>query len=75
MYDYRCDACGAQFEKQVKLSDPTPTCPVCGADNTHVSKMLSAPGFVLKGGGWYRDHYGLKASSGDGGGGSGGGDS
>jgi len=76
MYDFRCDACGAQFDKQVKLSDPTPCCPECGAGGEAVHKLLSAPGFVLKGGGWYKDHYGLKSSSsgsdGAGGGASGG---
>ncbi len=74
VYDYRCRACGDTFDQRVSLSDPTPACPACGAPGGEVDKLLSAPNFVLKGSGWYRDHYGLKASSGADSGGSSGGD-
>lgn len=62
IYEYACPTCGQDFEKLVRLSDPTPACPNCGgADAT---KKVSAASFLLKGGGWYKDHYGLKKSSG-----------
>jgi putative FmdB family regulatory protein len=67
IYDYRCEACGHRFEKLVKLDAAAPACPECGVDEAR--KLVSPVSFQLKGGGWYKDHYGLKASapSGDGG--------
>jgi putative FmdB family regulatory protein len=62
IYEYKCASCGHAFEKMVKLSAPIPACPQCGAQE-EVRKLVSASSFVLKGGGWYRDHYGLKKSS------------
>lgn len=78
LYDFRCRACGTTFEQKVKLGASAPDCIQCGAPGSHVEKLLSAPGFVLKGEGWYRDHYGLKSGSkgsGSGGGSEGGGSS
>lgn len=68
IYEYRCGSCGHEFEQMVKMSDPAPACPKCGAGE--VKKLVSASSFVLKGGGWYKDHYGLKSggSSGSSGG-------
>ena len=69
IYEYQCGGCGAEFERLQKISDPpVQICPDCGGDQ--VRKLVSQSGFVLKGGGWYKDHYGLKSSSGssDGGG-------
>ncbi len=71
IYEYRCPDCGHDFEALQKFSDdPIKDCPSCKAAN--VKKRISATSFVLKGGGWYKDHYGLKpggssdgASSGD----------
>jgi putative FmdB family regulatory protein len=69
IYEYRCPDCGHQFENMQKFSDPPVTvCPSCGAEN--VKKLISAPAFHLKGGGWYKDHYGLKSGGGDTSGGS-----
>ena len=59
IYEYRCAKCAAEFEKMVKLNAPIPSCPACGDEE--VTKLISASSFVLKGGGWYRDHYGLKS--------------
>ncbi|MCB9662633.1 MAG: zinc ribbon domain-containing protein [Alphaproteobacteria bacterium] len=73
IYEYRCEACGEDFEKMVKLDAPVPACPACGAAQTR--KLISASSFVLKGGGWYKDHYGLKSSKGGGSEGSSGGSS
>lgn len=61
IYEYRCEACGHDFEKLVKLSAPIPSCPECDANS--VKKRVSAAAFVLKGGGWYKDHYGLKTGA------------
>ena len=52
IYAYRCSACGHAKDVLQKISDPVlSTCPACGAES--FSKQLSAPGFQLKGSGWY----------------------
>ena len=56
IYAYRCTSCG--FEKDVmrKVSDPLlTTCPECNTEN--FSKQLTAPGFQLKGSGWYATDF------------------
>ena len=59
IYEYRCPDCGHQFEAIQKMSDdPISVCPECGKEQ--VKKLISQTSFVLKGGGWYKDHYGLK---------------
>lgn len=58
IYEFQCDRCGAKFDQLMSMKDPTPPCPSCAAGD--VRKLVSAAGFVLKGGGWYKDHYGLK---------------
>lgn len=61
VYEYRCDACNAQFELRQKFSDPpADQCPKCGGT---VRKMVSAVSFSLKGSGWYGDGYGAKPES------------
>ena len=56
LYEYECSACHRRTEKIQKFSDPEiTTCPHCGGVLTRV---LSAPAFSLKGGGWYADGYG-----------------
>lgn len=60
IYEYRCETCGHQFEKMVRMNDDAPPCPSCGAG---VKKLISASSFHLKGSGWYKDHYGLKSGS------------
>lgn len=62
IYEYSCTDCGHAFEAMQKISDdPIKVCPSCGAEK--VRKLVSATSFVLKGGGWYSDHYGLKGGS------------
>lgn len=57
LYDYKCDACGHQFETMQSMNDdPLTRCPECD-DNT-LKKMVSAPSFAFKGSGWYKDLYG-----------------
>ncbi len=56
IYEYQCGSCGHTLEKLQKISDPPlVTCPVCGADA--LSKLISAAGFRLKGGGWYETDF------------------
>lgn len=55
LYEYVCERCSSDFEKLMRLSDPTPACPECGSDQ--VKKKVSAAAFALKGGGWYKDGY------------------
>ena len=60
IYEYRCGDCGHQFEKLMRLGADSPECSQCGS--TAVTKLVSSGGFILKGSGWYKDHYGLKSS-------------
>lgn len=62
IYEYRCPDCGHEFESMRRISDdPLKECPECGKQE--VKKLISRTSFVLKGGGWYKDHYGLKSGS------------
>ena len=61
IYEYACETCGHKFEKLMKISAEAPPCDNCGS--AEVKKLVSASAFVLKGGGWYKDHYGLKGKS------------
>jgi putative FmdB family regulatory protein len=56
LYEYECTVCHKHTEKIQKFSDPEiTTCPHCGGD---LKRVISAPAFSLKGGGWYADGYG-----------------
>jgi putative FmdB family regulatory protein len=56
IYEYECDKCGHEFEREQKMADaPVKTCPKCKARK--VTKLISRSSFVLKGGGWYADGY------------------
>ena len=56
LYEYECTACHKHTEKIQKFSDPEITaCPHCGGA---LKRVISAPAFALKGGGWYADGYG-----------------
>src|ERR1700759_4694726 len=56
IYEYGCAACGHQFEEWQKITDkPVKVCPKCKAKK--VERLISAPSFHLKGGGWYSDLY------------------
>jgi len=60
-YDYQCGKCGVEFEREQRITEPpVKTCPKC--KSRQVKRLLSAPGFILKGGGWYADGYGSGAS-------------
>ena len=60
LYAYRCDNCGAQFEKLMSLKERCDKstlifCPDCGCGEH--TPLLSRTSFALKGGGWYKDGY------------------
>ena len=55
LYEYECTSCHKHTEKIQKFSDPEITvCPFCGGQ---LKRVISAPAFALKGGGWYADGY------------------
>jgi putative FmdB family regulatory protein len=55
-YEYQCQACGAHHEAMQKISDPPlKKCPECG--RSRLVKLVSAPVFRLKGGGWYETDF------------------
>ena len=56
IYAFNCAACGHEFDRLQKLSDPDPeACPSCGAPT--VKRQLTAPSFRLAGGGWYETDF------------------
>jgi putative FmdB family regulatory protein len=56
IYEYRCNACGHELEKIQRMSDePLTDCPDCGEHR--LRRLVSAPGFRLKGGGWYETDF------------------
>jgi putative FmdB family regulatory protein len=60
LYEYRCKACGHQFEKIQSFSAPEEKeCPVCKGE---VERLLSAPAVQFKGSGWYVTDYAGKSS-------------
>lgn len=55
-YEYQCRACGAEVEVLQKITDaPLKKCPECGRNQ--LAKLVSAPVFRLKGGGWYETDF------------------
>jgi len=55
IYEYECEACHHTFEAIQKISDkPIKKCVLCQGK---VHKMLSAPGLLFKGSGWYVTDY------------------
>src|SRR5262245_34670704 len=55
-YEYQCAACGHHHEELQKVSDrPLRKCPACG--RTTLRRLVSAPVFRLKGGGWYETDF------------------
>jgi len=56
IYTYRCENCGAQFERHQSFNDqPLTRCPEC--DKNELRKVITPAGIVFKGSGWYvNDH-------------------
>jgi putative FmdB family regulatory protein len=56
IYEYQCQSCEHVFDVLQKMSDdPLTYCPECG--EPRLKKLLSAPNFRLKGGGWYETDF------------------
>src|SRR5512143_1180845 len=56
VYEYKCNACGKEFEYQQRMSDPEKTdCEACG--KSALERLISRTAFQLKGSGWYKDLY------------------
>jgi len=57
IYEYKCSKCEDSFEKILGFNAPLPSeCELCGAKNS-INKLISAPSFRLKGGGWYETDF------------------
>ena len=55
-YEYQCAACKAHHEELQKITDgPLRKCPSCG--KSALRRLVSAPVFRLKGGGWYETDF------------------
>jgi putative FmdB family regulatory protein len=55
-YEYQCKSCGHDLEAMQKFSDtPLKKCPQCG--KSQLQRLMSAPVFRLKGGGWYETDF------------------
>ena len=55
-YEYQCSACGHHHEELQKITDgPLRKCPACG--RSKLKRLMSAPAFRLKGGGWYETDF------------------
>jgi putative FmdB family regulatory protein len=55
-YEYQCKNCGHALEAMQKVSDsPLKKCPHCG--KSQLQRLMSAPVFRLKGGGWYETDF------------------
>nr|WP_298415212.1 zinc ribbon domain-containing protein [uncultured Halomonas sp.] len=56
IYEYQCKACGQRLEKLQKINAaPLTQCPHC--EQQALSRLISAAGFRLAGGGWYETDF------------------
>lgn len=56
IYAYKCTSCDFAQDEMLKVSDaPLTVCPSCGA--AQYTKQVTAPGFALKGTGWYATDF------------------
>ena len=60
LYEFQCKKCGYRFEELTTYDARDPRCDKCDSDKTVT--LVSRTSFSLKGGGWYKDRYGLKPS-------------
>jgi putative FmdB family regulatory protein len=61
IYEYKCQQCGAHYEKRQNVSDaPLTTCEKC---HGKLEKQWSLSGFQFKGEGWYVTDYSKKNSA------------
>src|SRR5690606_30044241 len=56
IYEYRCAGCGHTLDALQKMADePLKDCPEC--EQPSLKRLMSAPSFRLKGGGWYETDF------------------
>lgn len=55
IYEYQCQGCGSRIEVKQKVTDPPLT--TCERCNGSLTKLISAPGIMFKGSGWYVTDY------------------
>jgi putative FmdB family regulatory protein len=56
IYEYGCRSCGHTLDALQKISDKVlRKCPECG--KPALKRLMSAPAFRLKGGGWYETDF------------------
>ena len=56
IYEYRCESCGHYLDALQKIRDaPLTDCPEC--EKSALKRLISAPSFRLKGGGWYETDF------------------
>ncbi len=58
LYEYKCPKCNSRKEVLQRFDAAAPDC--CGSP---MARQISRTNFSLKGGGWYKDHYGLKPTT------------
>lgn len=56
IYEYKCTACGAEFEEMRSVKDNAKIVP-CQQCKKDAHKKVSLGAFHLKGGGWSADSY------------------
>jgi putative FmdB family regulatory protein len=58
IYEYQCDSCSYRFEVKQSMKDaPLTTCERCGKG---LRRLISSPGIMFKGSGWYVTDYSNK---------------
>jgi putative FmdB family regulatory protein len=58
IYEYQCEGCAYRFEvKQGMKDDPLSICERCGKA---LQRLISSPGIMFKGSGWYVTDYSEK---------------
>ena len=63
IYIWKCKECDYQETVERTMADsevPPPRCESCHKENQGWIKQITRTGFVLKGGGWYKDGYNKK---------------
>jgi putative FmdB family regulatory protein len=67
LYEYKCPHCKTTIEKlQTGFTALNIICRKCVAEDKkqiEMKRILSRSSFLLKGDGWYKDHYGLKSAT------------
>ena len=58
IYEYECEGCAYHFEVKQSIKDaPLTTCERCGKS---LRRLISSPGIMFKGSGWYVTDYSNK---------------